>query len=57
MLEAPPLQRLLTDTSTELAVMISARLHNTIVLRRPSLADPASFRPVHTKVKQTRIDA
>ena len=57
MLDAPPLRRLLTDTSTELAVMISARVHDTIVLRRPSLADPTSFRPVRTRVKQTQIDA
>lgn len=57
MLDAPPLKRLLTDTGTELALMVSARVYDTIVLRHPSLADPASFQSVRTRVKQTRIDA
>jgi hypothetical protein len=57
MLDARPLRRLLTDTGTELALMVSAHMHDTIVLRHPSLADPALFRPVKTRVKWTRIDA
>jgi hypothetical protein len=57
MLDARPLRRLLTDTGTELALIVSARVHETIVLRHPSLADPAYFHPVKTRVKWTRIDA
>jgi hypothetical protein len=57
MLDAPPLKRLLAGTGTELALMVSARVYDTIVLRHPSLADPASFQPVRTRVKGTRIDA
>jgi hypothetical protein len=57
MLDARPLRRVLTDTGTELALMVSDRVHDTIVLRHPSLADPAYFRPVKTRVKRTRIDA
>jgi len=57
MLDARPLRRLLIDKDTDLALMISARVHDTIVLRHPTLADPASFRRVRTRVKRTRIDA
>jgi hypothetical protein len=57
MLDAPPLKRVLTDTGTDLALMVSARVYETIVLRHPSLADPLSFQRVRTKVKGTPIDA
>lgn len=57
MLDAPPLKRLLIDTDTELALMVSSRVYDTIVLRHPSMADPALFLPVRARVKRTRIDA
>lgn len=57
MLDSRPLRRLLTDTGTDLALMISARVHDTMVVRHPSLGGPASFRSVHTRVKRTGIDA
>jgi len=57
MLDIQPLRRLLRNTDTDLALTISARVHDTIVLRHPRLADPASFRRVRTRVKRTRIDA
>ena len=37
--------------------MVSARVHETIVARHPSLADQQAFTHVRTKVQQTRIDA
>lgn len=57
MLDARPLQREITGTGTELALIISAHVYDTVVLRHPSLVDQALFRPVRTRVKWTRIDA
>ncbi len=57
MLDARPLRHQLTGTGTDLALMVSARVHDTIVARRPSLADQRAFTHVRTKVRQTRIDA
>jgi hypothetical protein len=57
MLDSRPLRRQLADTGTELALMVSARVHDTVVMRHPSLVDPGAFKPVRTRVKWTRIDA
>jgi len=57
MLDARPLRRMLSDTGTELAVMVSAPVHDTIVVRRSSQADLAAFRQVKTRVKWTWIEA
>jgi class 3 adenylate cyclase len=55
MLDAQPLRDALTGTTAELALIVSAHIHDTIVLRHPSLIDPALFRPVKTSVKRTRV--
>ena len=55
MLDAQPLRDALTGTTAELALIVSAHIHDTILLRHPSLIDPSLFRPVKTKVKRTRV--
>jgi hypothetical protein len=57
MLDARPLRSQLAGAGTDLAVIVSARVHETIVARHPSLADRQAFTHVRTKVQQTRIDA
>jgi hypothetical protein len=57
MLDAPPLRRALTDSGAELALAVSRYVHDSLVVRHPSLVDPAQFRPLATRVKRTRIHA
>jgi len=57
MLDARPLRRALTDTGAELALAVSRYVHDSLVIRHPSLVDPAQFRPLEARVKRTRIHA
>ena len=57
MLDAQPLRRALTESGSELAFVISDYVHEKLVLRRRSLTDHRSFRPVKTKVKGTPVHA
>lgn len=57
MLDARPLRRTLSDSGAELALVISRYVHDNLVLRHPSLVDPALFSPLKTRVKRTRIHA
>jgi hypothetical protein len=57
MLDAPPLRRALTDTGAELVLAVSRYVHDSLVVQHPSLVDPAQFRPLEARVKQTRIRA
>jgi hypothetical protein len=55
MLDARPLRAVFSDPSAELALAVSGYVHQTMVLRHPSLADPAQFRPFKCKVKGAAI--
>ena len=57
MLDAQPLRRALSESDTELAFIISDYVYEKCVLRRRSLADRRSFRPVRTHVKRTPVHA
>ena len=57
MLDAQPLRRALSESDTELAFIISDYVYEKCVLRRRSLADRRSFRPVRTHVKRTSVHA
>ena len=57
MLDAPPLRRALAVSGAEFAFIISDYVHEKLVLRRHSLADRKSFRPVRTQVKRTPVHA
>jgi hypothetical protein len=57
MLDARPLRRALADSGAELALAVSRYVHDNLVVRHPSLVDPALFRPLKTRVKRTRIHA
>jgi hypothetical protein len=54
-LDARPLRQALTDTGAELVLAISPYVHDNLVIRHPSLVDPAQFQPLTTRVKRTRI--
>jgi len=56
MLEARRLRRALDDSGAELAMAVSRYVHQTMVLRHPSLADPAQFTPLRGRVKRTSIN-
>ena len=55
MLEARRLRRALADSGAELAMAVSGYFHERMVLRQPSLADPAQFTPFRAGVKRTSI--
>jgi len=57
MLDAQPLRRALSESSADLAFIISDYIYEKLVLRRQSLADPRSFRRVRTHVKRTPVHA
>jgi hypothetical protein len=57
MLEADELRRALVASGADLALIVSAPVFDSVARRHPSLVDPASFRPLTTKVKRTRIHA
>jgi len=55
MLDARPLRKALDAPGTELAVAVSRWVHENIVLRHPSLADPTRFTPLRARVKRTSV--
>jgi hypothetical protein len=57
MLDAGDLRRLLASSGADLALIVPAHLYDTLIRQQPSLIDPASFRPLNTTVKRTRIRA
>jgi len=57
MLDAQPLRRALAESGAELAFIISDYVYEKLVVRRHSLADLSSFRPVRTRVKRTPVHA
>lgn len=57
MLDTWELRRALAGSAAGLALIVSAHVYDSLVRRHPSLVDPASFREVTTRVKQTPIHA
>jgi class 3 adenylate cyclase len=57
MLEVGELRRVLAASGADLALIVSAHVYDGLARRHPSLVDPASFRPLTTTVKRTRIHA
>jgi class 3 adenylate cyclase len=57
MLDAQPLRRALAGSGTDLALIVSDHFYDTVILRHPSLTDPAAFQPLRTVVKRTRVHA
>ena len=51
LLEAPSLKDLLAASGTELGFITSDYFYNTVVLRHPTLVDPAEFQPVSVDLK------
>ena len=54
MLDAPVLKRMLAGSGAEIAFITSRYLHENVVVRRPSIVNPATFRPLTVRVKETR---
>jgi|HubBroStandDraft_5_1064220.scaffolds.fasta_scaffold145539_2 hypothetical protein len=57
MLDAQPLRRALAVSGSDLALIVSDHFYTTVIRRRPSLTDPAAFRPLRTVVKRTPVHA
>lgn len=57
MLNAPPFKRALTDSSAELALIISEYLYQNIVCRYPSLLGPDVFQPVRFHDQHATVQA
>lgn len=57
MLDAQPLRRALSESGSEVALIISDYVYDKFVLRRQSLAGPSPFRRVRTQVKRTPVHA
>jgi class 3 adenylate cyclase len=57
MLDARPLRRALDDYGTEVALIISSYLHDSLVRRHPALADPDLYQPLKTQVRRMRLSA
>jgi hypothetical protein len=57
MLNAPALKRKLAISGAEIALITSEYLYDNIVVRRPSLIDPATFKSLTVRVKETRTRA
>jgi hypothetical protein len=55
LLDADPVRAALAESGTELAMVVSDYVYETHVLRRPSLADPADFKPLRCMVKHTPV--
>jgi hypothetical protein len=55
LLDAGPLRRALSSQDAELALAVSGYVHETLVLRHPSLADPARFTAFKSIVKGTTV--
>jgi len=57
MLDAQPLRRALSESGSEVALIISDYVYDKFVLHRQSPAGPRSFRRVRTQVKRTPVHA
>jgi hypothetical protein len=57
MLEAAPLRKALAGSKTEVALVISDYMYDSLVVRHRTLVDPALFSPLKTQVKRTRVSA
>ncbi len=57
MLDARPLKHALTDSGTELALIISDYVYRNVVCRYPSRVSPDAFQQVRFQVKYTRAAA
>jgi hypothetical protein len=56
MLDARPLRAVLNNQESELALAVSGYVYQTMILRHPSLADPAQFTPFRSRVKRATIN-
>ena len=54
MLDAPALRDAVRIADSELALLISDYLYDSVIRGRASMVDPAVFRPVSVQVKQFR---
>ena len=57
LLDARSLKRMLSESGAEVAFIASSYLYENVVLRRPSLIDPALFQRLAVQVKETRTRA
>jgi hypothetical protein len=57
LLDARQPRQLLARSDAEIALIVSDYLYATVICRQPSLLDPALFRPLNVRVKQTRARA
>ena len=57
MLDVRPFKQKLADSGAELALITSSYVYQTVIVRRPSLANPAAFTEVNARVKQTPVHA
>jgi hypothetical protein len=57
LLDARSLKRMLSESHSEVAFIASSYLYENMVLRRPSLIDPALFQRLPVQVKETRTRA
>jgi len=57
LLAAGSLKRMLAQSGAEVAFITSGYVYENVIRRRPSLVDPALFRPMSVQVKETRTRA
>jgi hypothetical protein len=57
MIDAAPLRKALAQSKTELALVVSDYMYDSLVKRHPTLVDPALFSPLKTQVKGMRVSA
>lgn len=55
-LDSGPLRKAVADSRAEVAASVSNDVYKTVVLRNPSLADPAQFRHAKSRVKGNPVD-
>lgn len=57
LLDAPVLKRQLAGQPAELGLIVSAYVYHTVVKHAPGAIDPARFRRVHVRIKESRLSA
>lgn len=57
LLEAPVLKRRLAAQDGDLGLIVSSYVYHTVVKHAPGGIDPASFRRVHVRIKESRLSA
>lgn len=57
LLSARPLRRMLSESDAEVALITSRYVYDSVIRRRPSLADLALFRRLRVRVKETTTQA